>query len=124
MVQQFQPAIVDGDKRVLLLDGKSLGAILRVPRPDEFRANIHVGGSVRATELTPREQALVDAVGPRLREHGLYFVGLDLIAEQLIEVNVTSPTGMQELGRLTNTNPSDEVIVWLEAKVRELEERA
>lgn len=117
MVQEFQAQIVTGDKRVLLLDGELLGAILRVPRPDDIRANIHVGGRVEATELTARELALVAEIGPKLASAGLYFVGLDLIGEKLIEVNVTSPTGIQELGRLSNSEPEARVIAWLEAKV-------
>ncbi len=118
MVQQFQPGIVEGDKRVLLLEGQVLGAILRVPRADDIRANIHVGGRVEATTLTAREQELVDALAPKLVEHGLYFVGLDLIGGYLIEVNVTSPTGIQELGRLTGTVPEAEVIAWLEGRAQ------
>lgn len=118
MVQQFQPSIVRGDKRVILLDGRPLGAILRVPRPDEFRANIHVGGSVEATTLTAEEEALVADVGPQLAARGLFFVGLDLIGGKLIEVNVTSPTGIQELGRLTRTRPEDAVIDWLETNAQ------
>ncbi len=118
LIQEFQPEVVGGDKRVLLLDGKLLGAIRRVPREDDIRANIHVGGRVEACELTLKEQQLVDAIGPRLAERGLYFVGLDLIAEKLIEINVTSPTGIQELGRLTNTCPEAEVIRWVEERVR------
>jgi glutathione synthase len=92
-----------------------LGAILRVPRADDLRSNIHVGGSVVATELTDRERAMVAALAPRLRQDGLIFVGLDVIGERLTEVNVTSPTGIQELGRFTNTRPSDRIIAWLEA---------
>jgi glutathione synthase len=117
MVQEFQPGIAEGDKRVLLLGGKLLGAILRVPRPDDIRANIHVGGSVRATHLTDEEKQLVDAIGPELHRVGLDFVGLDLIGGKLIEVNVTSPTGIQELGRLTQTSPEVTVIEWLEEQV-------
>ncbi len=118
MVQEFQPGISEGDKRVLLLEGKPLGAILRVPRGDDIRANIHVGGSVFATELTDHEKELCEAVAPTLVEHGLYFVGLDLIGGKLIEVNVTSPTGIQELGRLTESQPEMEVMRWVEARVR------
>ncbi len=114
MVQQYQPAIRQGDKRVLLLDGEPLGAILRVPREDDVRANIHAGGQVVATDLTPRERELVQAVAPKLRAHGLWFVGLDLIGEKLIEVNVTSPTGIQELGRHLGTHPEQDVIAWAE----------
>lgn len=123
MVQAFEPSIEKGDKRVLLLDGELLGVIRRVPRSDDIRANIHVGGQVEATTLTPREEKLVRAVGPTLQEHGLYFVGLDLIAEKLIEVNVTSPTGIQELGRLTQSSPETRVIEWAERKAKELRVR-
>lgn len=116
MVQAFEPSIEKGDKRVLLLDGEVLGAIRRVPRADDIRANIHVGGRVEATTLTPREEELVRALAPKLRAHGLYFVGLDLIGERLIEVNVTSPTGIQELGRFTGAQPEMRVIEWVEAR--------
>ena len=114
IVQEFLPSVTAGDKRILLLDGEPLGAILRVPRGDDFRSNIHVGGSVVAAELTEREHEMVRAIGPRLRADGLVFVGLDVIGERLTEVNVTSPTGIQELGRFTNTTPSDKVIAWAE----------
>lgn len=116
MVQAFLPSVVEGDKRILLLDGEPLGAILRVPRADDLRSNIHVGGSVVPTELTVRERALVAAIGPRLRQDGLIFVGLDVIGEHLTEVNVTSPTGMQELGRFTGTKPADRVVEWVAAR--------
>ena len=106
---------MDGTPR-FFLDGEPLGAILRVPRGDDIRSNIHVGGSVVPTELTARELAMVAAIGPKLREDGLYFVGLDVIGERLTEVNVTSPTGIQELGRFTGTTPSDKVIAWVEKK--------
>lgn len=118
IVQEYQPAVRVGDKRVLLLDGRPLGAILRVPREDDVRANIHAGGSVVPTELTPAEAALVDAVGPKLAQQGLYFVGLDLIGEKLIEVNVTSPTGIQELGRFLGRPVEQDVIRWAEEKVQ------
>jgi glutathione synthase len=118
MVQEFLPAVTQGDKRVLLLDGEPLGAILRVPRSDEIRSNIHVGGSVVPTKLTAREAELVRSIAPRLRADGLIFVGLDVIGERLTEVNVTSPTGIQELGRFTGTYPSDKVIAWVEARAK------
>ncbi len=117
IVQEYQAAIRVGDKRVLLLEGRALGAILRVPREDDVRANIHAGGSVVPTELTPAEAAVVAAVGPRLVEHGLYFVGLDLIGEKLIEVNVTSPTGIQELSRFLGRAVEEDVMRWVEARV-------
>jgi glutathione synthase len=118
MVQEFQPEVVQGDKRVLLLDGEVLGTIRRVPQSGDIRANIHVGGRVEATDLTDDEQAMVQAVGQRLRKVGLWFVGLDVINGKLIEINVTSPTGIQELGRLTHSVPEDRVIAWVEERVR------
>src|SRR6185295_2228094 len=101
LVQEFLPAVRVGDKRVLLLDGEPLGTILRVPRRDDFRANIHVGGQVEATVLSEAEAAIVREIGPHLRAAGLWFVGLDFIGERLIEINVTSPTGIQQIGRLS-----------------------
>lgn len=116
MVQEFLPAVSIGDKRILLLDGEPLGAILRVARADDIRSNIHVGGSVVPTEITPRELELCRALAPKLREDGLVFVGLDVIGERLTEVNVTSPTGIQELGRFTGTKPAERVIEWVEKR--------
>lgn len=118
IVQEFIPKVTEGDKRIILLDGEPLGAILRVPRADDIRSNIHVGGSVVPTELTNRERAMVEAIAPKLLADGLFFVGLDVIGERLTEVNVTSPTGIQELGRFTGTRPSDKVIAWLESHAR------
>jgi glutathione synthase len=115
IVQEFLPKVTEGDKRILLLDGEPLGAILRVPRGDDIRSNIHVGGTVIPAELTDRERSMVKAIAPKLRADGLIFVGLDVIGERLTEVNVTSPTGIQELGRFTGTRPSDRVIAWIEA---------
>ena len=116
LVQEYEPAVRVGDKRVIVLDGAPIGAILRVPREDDVRANIHAGGNVQPSELTPRERELVAAVGPRLSAHGLFFVGLDLIGERLIEVNVTSPTGIQELSRFSGLPVEDDVIAWVEAR--------
>jgi glutathione synthase len=118
ILQEYLPAVRVGDKRVLLLDGQPLGAILRIPRADDLRSNIHVGGDVAPTELTPRELAMVKAMAPRLRADGLFFVGLDVIGERLTEVNVTSPTGIQQLGRFTKSHPEDQVIAWIEARCR------
>jgi glutathione synthase len=117
LAQEYLPEIREGDKRVLVLDGEPLGAILRVPRADDLRANIHVGGQVQPTTLTPAELALVRHIADRLRSSGLWFVGLDLIAGRLIEVNVTSPTGIQELGRHLGSAPEQEVIAWVEGRV-------
>lgn len=116
IVQEYVPAVRVGDKRVLVLDGRALGAILRVPREDDVRANIHAGGTVKPTELTPAEAAIVSSVGPKLVERGLFFVGLDLIGEKLIEVNVTSPTGIQELSRFLARPVEQDVIRWVAGK--------
>lgn len=120
MVQEFLPAVRQGDKRILLLDGEPLGAILRVPRPDDARSNIHVGGHVEPTELTEADLAIVRRVAPKLRADGLYFVGLDVIGGRLTEVNVTSPTGIQELSRFSGTNPEAKVITWVEHRARQV----
>lgn len=119
LVQQFLPAVLQGDKRVLLLDGQVLGAIARIPRDDDIRANIHVGGRVEAAALSPAEIELCRSVGARLSQMGLWFVGLDLIGGRLIEINVTSPTGIQELGRLSQTQPELRVIEWVEGAVQQ-----
>jgi glutathione synthase len=118
MIQEYLPAVRQGDKRILLLDGEPLGAILRVPRADDMRSNIHVGGSVEPTEVTAGEQAMIEAMAPRLRADGLIFVGLDVIGDRLTEVNVTSPTGIQQLARFTNSHPEDKVIAWIEERAR------
>lgn len=118
MVQEFLPAVVEGDKRILLVDGEPLGGILRVPQKGDVRSNIHVGGSVVATELTEGDLKIIDAVKAKLIEDGLFFVGLDVIGERLTEVNVTSPTGIQQMSRLSGEALEDRTIAALEAKVR------
>jgi glutathione synthase len=117
MVQEYLPAVEQGDKRILLLEGEILGAINRVPRSDDLRSNIHVGGRVEACEVTEAERALVASIAPRLKADGLVFVGLDVIGGKLTEVNVTSPTGIQELSRHRNEDVSARVIKWVEARV-------
>lgn len=114
MVQEYLPNVVKGDKRILLLDGEVLGAINRVPRSDDLRSNIHVGGSVEACEVTAEERALVADIAPRLKKDGLIFVGLDVIGGKLTEVNVTSPTGIQQLSQHVNRDVADDVIAWME----------
>ncbi len=117
LVQEYLPDVRRGDKRVLVLDGAPLGAILRVPRDDDLRANIHAGGRVLPADLDPSEAALVSEVGAALRARGLWFVGLDLIGGRLIEVNVTSPTGLQELGRHQGRPVENTVIEWAERQL-------
>jgi glutathione synthase len=114
MVQEYLPAVRAGDKRVLLLEGEILGAINRIPREDDVRSNIHAGGRVEATEVTAEERAIVADLAPRLAADGLVFVGLDFIGGRLTEVNVTSPTGIQELSRHRGKDAADDVIAWIE----------
>lgn len=116
MVQRYLPEVVKGDKRVLLLDGEPLGAILRVPQGGDLRSNIHAGGRVVAAEIDDDDRRIIAAVAPRLRADGLFFVGLDVIGGKLTEVNVTSPTGIQQMARLMGQNVPARVIDWLEAR--------
>lgn len=124
IAQQYLPAIRQGDKRLIVLNGEPLGATLRVPREDEHRGNIHVGGTCIKADITPRDREICDVVGPRLRQEGLYFVGLDIIGEYLTEVNVTSPTGVQEIDVLDNVCLEAKVIAFAEQKVEERRQHA
>jgi glutathione synthase len=117
MAQRFLEAVTAGDKRILLLDGEPLGAILRLPTEVDFRANICVGGRTVATELDDADRRIIETVAPSLRSDGLAFVGLDVIDGHLTEVNVTSPTGIRQLARLNNARPDIEVIQWLERQM-------
>lgn len=117
MVQAFIPEVSLGDKRILLLDGEPLGAILRVPQKGDLRSNIHVGGRVEKTTLDEHDRRIVAAVADTLRREGLIFVGLDVIGGKLTEVNVTSPTGIQQMTRLDGVNYPGRVIDWVEAKL-------
>ncbi len=113
MIQRFLPEAKNGDKRIILLDGKPIGSVNRVPTGQEFRGNMAVGGRVEKTELTPRERNICDIVGPQLSQQGLYFVGIDVIGGYLTEVNVTSPTGIREIDLLDGKNLGKETIQWL-----------
>ncbi|HVJ91742.1 MAG TPA: glutathione synthase [Labilithrix sp.] len=114
MVQEFLPDVEKGDKRVIVLDGKVLGAINRVPRSDDLRSNIHVGGSVEPYEITDAERAIAADLAPRLKADGLVFVGLDIIGGRLTEVNVTSPTGIQQMSQHHGRDLAVDVIQWVE----------
>jgi hypothetical protein len=104
IAQKFLPDVSAGDKRIILVDGEPVGAINRVPAPGETRSNMHVGGRPEKTVLTAREREICAAIGPRLREMGQVFVGIDVIGGYLTEINVTSPTGIQELERFDGVN--------------------
>jgi glutathione synthase len=117
MVQEYLPAVRAGDKRVLVLDGQILGAINRIAREDDVRSNIHAGGRVEPSEVTDGERNIIGEMAPRLAADGLFFVGLDFIGGKLTEVNVTSPTGIQELSRHVGRDVAELVISWIERRV-------
>jgi glutathione synthase len=110
MVQRYVPEVRGGDKRIILVDGKAAGAVLRVPAAGEARANLHVGGKAVKTALTKREHEICERIGPELAKRGLIFVGIDVIGDWLTEINVTSPTGIQEIGRFDGTDIA--ALVW------------
>ncbi len=114
VAQRFLENVTAGDKRILLLDGQPLGAIVRLPTDADFRANICVGGEAFAAEIDAADQRIIDRIAPALRADGLVFVGLDVIDGHLTEVNVTSPTGVRQLAQLSGGRPDVEVITWLE----------
>lgn len=118
LVQRHIPGIVKGDKRVLLFDGEPVACVMRVPSDQDHRGNIHVGARVEACELTPREREICSALGPVLREHGLLFVGIDVIDGYLTEINVTSPTGLQEANRLYGLKLEARLVDLVEAAAR------
>ena len=97
IVQQYIPEVVEGDKRIILIEGEPVGWMARVPQPGDHRGNMHVGATVESFSLTPKDREICAALGSRLRELGLLFVGIDIIGEYLTEINVTSPTGIQEI---------------------------
>ena len=110
IAQEFLPEVINGDKRIILLDGEILGAINRIPQKGEIRSNMHVGGKAVATELSIDEIKICEQIGSTLKEHGQFFVGIDVIGGKLTEINVTSPTGLQELEKFENKNLAS--IVW------------
>ena len=114
MGQRYLPEIRQGDKRIIVLNGEPLGAVLRVPLEEETRGNIHVGGQCVRAAVTARDQEICAALAPLLREDGLYFVGLDVIGNYLTEVNVTSPTGIQEINSLDGVRLESQVVDFIE----------
>ncbi len=114
MAQRYLPEVRRGDKRILVLDGEVLGVMLRVPRSDETRANLHAGGHPERATLDQRDREIVATLAPSLRSDGLDFVGLDVIGGFLTEVNVTSPTGVQEINRLEGTRLEAKIVDWIE----------
>ncbi|HBL10502.1 MAG TPA: glutathione synthase, partial [Cyanobacteria bacterium UBA11162] len=112
----YLPAAKEGDKRIILLNGEPIGAVNRIPTGSEFRGNMAVGGRVAETEITTQDRKICESVASKLQQDGLYFVGIDVIGGYLTEVNVTSPTGIREIDRLSNTRLGEEVIQWVETQ--------
>jgi glutathione synthase len=116
MIQRYERAVRQGDKRIILVDGVPAGAINRVPAEGESRSNMHVGGRAEAVTLTARDQEICERIGPTLRDQGLIFVGIDVIGDYLTEINVTSPTGLQEIARFDGTNLAADIWAKIEAR--------
>jgi glutathione synthase len=116
IIQKYLPEVRQGDKRIILVDGVAVGGINRVPAAGEARANMHVGGQALKTNLTPREHEICEIIGPTLREQGLIFVGIDVIGDYMTEINVTSPTGIQEMNRFDGSQI--ERLIWDAIEVR------
>lgn len=117
IVQKFLPDVSNGDKRVILVDGEPVGAINRVPAAGETRSNMHVGGRPEKIGLSDRDLEICAAIGPLLKEKGQIFVGIDVIGDYLTEINVTSPTGIQELERFDSVNIAEKIWQAIEAKL-------
>ncbi len=124
IAQEFLPAVKVGDKRVILLDGIAIGAVLRVPRADDVRSNLHVGGTAVRATIDDDDRAIAARIGPLLQAQGLFLVGIDVIGGKLTEVNVTSPTGIQEIDRLDGRSGADRIasVVWqaIDSKLRSM----
>lgn len=118
IVQKYVSAVREGDKRIILVDGDVVGAINRVPAAGEARSNMHVGGRPEKSVLTRREEEICAAIGPTLKERGLIFVGIDVIGDYLTEINVTSPTGLQEINRFDETCLEAKIWDAIESKLQ------
>jgi glutathione synthase len=116
MIQRYEPAVRLGDKRIILIDGEPLGAINRVPAEGDSRSNMHAGGRPEKTSLTAREQEICARIGPTLKKAGLLFTGIDVIGDYLTEINVTSPTGLQQVARFDGVNLTAGIWEKIEAK--------
>jgi len=116
MVQRYLPEVRAGHKRIIIVEGEAAGAVLRVPPVGESRANLHVGGLAVKTDLTAREREICSAIGPTLQAQGLLFVGIDVIGDYMTEINVTSPTGIQEIARLDGVDLAPRIWDAIEAR--------
>ena len=118
IAQAFLPDVRNGDKRIILVDGSPVGAINRVPKAGEIRSNMHVGGKAEPAKLSQRDREICRAIGPTLKSKGQVFVGIDIIGEYLTEINVTSPTGIQELERFDKVNIAEMIWHAVEEKLK------
>lgn len=112
LVQKYIPEVINGDKRIILLNGEPLGAVLRIPKVGEFRANMSRGASVKSCTLTKRDLEICETLKPQLVKDGLYFTGIDVVGDYLTEVNITSPTGLQEIERFDRKPLAKEIVKW------------
>lgn len=117
IVQKYLSDVRKGDKRIILIDGKPVGAINRVPQEGESRSNMHVGGQALKSNLTKREEEICEIIGPSLKEQGLIFVGIDVIGDYMTEINVTSPTGLQEINRYDGVKLESDIWDCIEQKI-------
>ena len=116
VAQAYLPEVRQGDKRIILIDGKAAGAINRGPPAGEARANMHVGARPEKAALTARDHEICAAIGPALKQRGLIFVGIDVIGGYITEINVTSPTGIQEIDRFDGVNLESDIWDAIEAR--------
>ena len=112
LVQKYLPEVTSGDKRIVLLNGEPLGAIYRIPKEGEFRANVRRGASVKECKLSKRDLEICRTLKPHLIKDGIYFASIDVIGDYLIEVNVTCPASLQEVERCTGRNAAKEIVSW------------
>jgi glutathione synthase len=124
IVQRYLPEVRRGDKRIILVDGHAAGVITRIPAAGEARANLHVGGTAVKTALSRRDHEICEAIGPALSQRGMLFVGIDVIGDYLTEINVTSPTGIQEINRFDGICIEAQIWDAIEARLADRPQRA
>ena len=120
IAQAYLPEVREGDKRIILIDGKAAGALNRVPAPGEARANLHVGAQALKATLNASDREICEAIGPTLSERGFIFVGIDVIGDRMTEINVTSPTGIQEIDRFDGVSLESDIWDAIEARHAEV----
>lgn len=117
IIQKFLQKVYEGDKRIIVIDGKAVAVMRRIPQPGNFIANLAAGGSAEKTEITPKEQKIIDVIGPYLKSQGIIFAGVDMIDEYLIEINITSPTGLVAIEQLYDLNLAKLIVDYIEKKL-------